>query len=226
MTKVVFSMIKHARIVTGIVLTLFVLPSNANVQAVPTPTTDPVMARNMKAIATMPSITSLDWRKPTATVGGNAALLAEVKQKHFPSTASIKAVQDYSDAHDGKGLLIWYDGQLVAQHFAENISDKTLFAGFSMHKSLIALAVLAAIEDGIIGDLDDSIGSYLSPWKDDLRGKITLRQLLQQSSGLAHYAFGSADPKGNALVLSSAIIRLRCSIRWWTFPAHFLTTIM
>jgi CubicO group peptidase (beta-lactamase class C family) len=205
MTKTVFLMNKHARIFAGIVLTLLALPANAETQVVPTPTTDPVMARNIKAMATMPSITDLAWREPTATVGTKGVLLPEVKPKHFPSTASIKAVQDYSDAHDGKGLLIWYNGQLVAQHFAEKISDKTLFSGFSMHKSLIALAVLAAIEDGIIGNLDDSIGSYLSPWKDDPRGKITLRQLLQQSSGLGHYSFGSDDLKGNALVLSSAI---------------------
>lgn len=205
MIKMMFLKTIYTRIFAGTLLALFTLHSYAAEETVPTPATDPVMARNVKAIATMPSITELAWRQPTATVGGIGAALPDVKRNAFPSTASVTAVQNYSDAHGGRGLLVWYDGQLVVQHFAENITDTTLFSGFSMHKSVIALALLAAIEDHIIGNLDEPIGNYLSAWKDDSRGKITLRQLLQQTSGLAHYPYGSGDPKGDALVLSSAI---------------------
>jgi CubicO group peptidase (beta-lactamase class C family) len=150
-------------------------------------------------------MTDLAWRQPTVAVDGSDAALPDVSQKSFPTTASLTAVKDYSDAHSGKGLLVWYDGQLVVRHFAENITDKTHFSGFSMHKSVLALAVLAAVEDRIVGSLDDPIASYLRPWKDDPRGEITLRQLLQQTSGLSHYTFSSGDPRAAALGLSSAI---------------------
>ncbi|MEH6607488.1 MAG: serine hydrolase domain-containing protein [Pseudomonadales bacterium] len=194
-----------ARVFTGTLLALLALHAYTVPYSVPTPATDPVMARNMKAAAATHAMTDLAWRQPRAAVAGNNAVFADINQKHFPSTAALTAVQDYSDAHGGKGLLVWYNGQLVARHFAENITDNTHFSGFSMHKSVLALTVLAAIEDGIIGSLDDPIGRYLSPWKDDPRGEITLRQLLQQSSGLAHYTFSSGDPRAAALGLSSAI---------------------
>jgi CubicO group peptidase (beta-lactamase class C family) len=37
--------------------------------------------------------------------------------------------------------------------------------------------------------VDDPVGNYLAEWRDDPRGRITLRQLLQMSSGLAQYRF-------------------------------------
>jgi CubicO group peptidase (beta-lactamase class C family) len=205
MIKLASLMTDQVRVFCGFLLALFALQLNADVHSVPVPETDAAMVRNIKAMAKMPSITDLAWRQPTAIVAGGDGVLAEVEQKSFPSDASLAAVRKYSDSHGGKGLLVWYNGQLVDEHFAENISQKTLFSGFSMHKSVIALAVLAAIEDRIIGSLDDAIGGYLTAWKDDPRGKITLRQLLQQTSGLAHYAYGSGNPKAAALVLSSAI---------------------
>lgn len=203
--KTVLLMTNFAQIYTGMLLALLTMHSYADPYIVLTPATDPVMARNLKAIAAMPSMTDLAWRQPQAAVGGSDAVLADVSPKPFPSTTSLTAVKNYSDAHGGKGLLVWYDGQMVAHHFAENIRDNTHFSAFSMHKSVLALTVLAAIEDGIVGSLDDPIGSYLSPWKDDPRGEITLRQLLQQTSGLAHYTFSSGDPRAAALGLSSAI---------------------
>jgi CubicO group peptidase (beta-lactamase class C family) len=205
MIKVTILIRDYARVFFGLLLALLALHTYADVYSVPMPATDTAMARNIEAMAKIPSITDLAWRQPTAIVAGGSGVLPEVKHKVFPSGAALAAVREYSDTHGGKGLLIWYDGQLVDEHFSKNISQKTLFSGFSMHKSLIALTVLAAIEDGIVGSLDDPIGGYLSAWKDDPRGKITLRQLLQQTSGLAHYAYGSGNPKAAALMLSSAI---------------------
>jgi CubicO group peptidase (beta-lactamase class C family) len=203
--KVVILMINLTRILTSILLLLLSQHLYAEVYVVPTPLTDPVMARNIKAAANMPSITDLAWRQPIASVNAGIVVTPKVNQSFFPAPSSLKTVRDYSDAHGGKGLLVWYDGKLVDQHFAENITENTLFSGFSMHKSVLALAVLAAIEDQIIVSLDDPIGSYLSAWKNDPRGKITLRQLLQQTSGLAHYTYSSGNPMAAALGLSSAI---------------------
>jgi CubicO group peptidase (beta-lactamase class C family) len=46
------------------------------------------------------------------------------------------------------------------------------------------MMVGAAIRDGLIKSVDDPVGLYLNEWKDDPRGKITLRQLLTMTSGL------------------------------------------
>jgi CubicO group peptidase (beta-lactamase class C family) len=100
---------------------------------------------------------------------------------------------------------VWYHGELVDSHFAEGVSAATPFTAFSMHKSLLALAILAAIEDGILEGLDAPVGTYIPEWSGDARGAITLRQLLGQVSGLEHMPMGSGDARAAALVLSSQV---------------------
>jgi CubicO group peptidase (beta-lactamase class C family) len=59
-----------------------------------------------------------------------------------------------------------------------------------MHKTLMGLLIGVAIEDGKIASVDDPIGGYLTEWKDDPRGRITLAQMLTMSSGLGQPRFG------------------------------------
>ena len=115
--KTVLLMTNFAQIYTGMLLALLTMHSYADPYIVLTPATDPVMARNLKAIAAMPSMTDLAWRQPQAAVGGSDAVLADVSPKPFPSTTSLTAVKNYSDAHGGKGLLVWYDGQTFLSLF-------------------------------------------------------------------------------------------------------------
>ena len=52
-------------------------------------------------------------------------------------------------------------------------------------KTLHGIVAGFAVEDGDIASLDDSIETYLHEWKDDPRGKITVRQVLENRTGLA-----------------------------------------
>ena len=174
-------------------------------QAVPTPESDPVMARNMQAMTTQPGVLELDWRQPKETVVGARSALPAPNPAAFPAPEALAKAKAISDQYAGHGLMVWYDGQLVASDFAEGVDVQTHFSAFSMHKSLLSLAVLAAIEDGIIGGLDDKVGTYIDEWSGQPRGDITLRQLLQQSSGLEHVAMASGDARAAALVLSSQV---------------------
>jgi CubicO group peptidase (beta-lactamase class C family) len=59
----------------------------------------------------------------------------------------------------------------------------------SMMKTVTALMVGLAIEDGFIGSVADPISIYVPEWRGDPRGDITVENLLQMSSGLAQYEF-------------------------------------
>jgi len=85
-----------------------------------------------------------------------------------------------------------------------------------MHKSVLALVVVAAIADGHIRSPDDPIGNYISEWQADRRGSITVRQLLTMSSGLAPlsrrggpfsdaWRFTSAAENTRPIILSLAL---------------------
>lgn len=73
------------------------------------------------------------------------------------------------------------------------VDVNTLFSLQSVSKSFTALAVLAAVEEGLLG-LDTPISTYLpefsvhSKYEEDPEDKITLRHLLSHTAGFTHIA--------------------------------------
>lgn len=168
---------------------------------------DAILASNLAGMAGRPGILELDWRAPAARqrVPGTSPAALAVDARAWPETASLQAVQAFSERHGGRGLMISHADRLVLSGFAEGNHAGRHFAGFSMHKTVLAVAVLAAIEDGIIASLDEAIGRYLPEWAADERGRITLRQLLTQTSGLRRFPFDADSPLARALALSSRV---------------------
>ena len=102
---------------------------------------------------------------------------------------AIARAQAYSDEQRGLGLIVMRGGVLLHESYAEGVDGSTPWASASMMKSLVALLYGIAIEEGVIGSLDDRVGDYLSEWDDDPRGNITLRQLMTMSAGLGQSNF-------------------------------------
>ena len=157
---------------------------------------DEVLLGNLQKLQERPAVTEIAWRQPKERVRGVAERVGLVLQTDFLADEELRAAITYSREHAGRGFLAWHDGQLVAADFTDGVDAHTQFASYSMHKSVLAIVVLAAIEDGLIESLDDPIGRYLQAWHADVRGTITIRQLLTHSSGLAHYAFDSKEAAG------------------------------
>jgi CubicO group peptidase (beta-lactamase class C family) len=49
---------------------------------------------------------------------------------------------------------------------------------------MAAMAIGLALADGRLDSLDAPVSRYLKEWEDEARGRITLRQLLEETSGL------------------------------------------
>ncbi|MEM1261272.1 MAG: serine hydrolase domain-containing protein [Pseudomonadota bacterium] len=180
-----------------------------NESAVPTadaaPPMDEALQRNMAAMAQRPGIAELDWRSPKERVAGDSRQRFSLSTDRFPAPNAIERALAYSEEQDGRGLMVWYDGALVASHFDDDIDETTPTATYSMHKSVVAIAILQAIEAGVIESLDDPVSTYLTEWQGQPRGAITLRQLLTHSSGLEHHSLNGPSPKAMNLALSSKI---------------------
>lgn len=79
-----------------------------------------------------------------------------------------------------RGIVVVKDGKLIAERYADGFDATTPQLGWSMTKSVTNLLVGRLVADGAVS-LDDD---HLRPeWTDD-RATITVRQLLQMTSGL------------------------------------------
>lgn len=152
-----------------------------------------------------PSVADLSGFTNTLTMQACPAR-ALIATPPTPGTiADLRRVDGYSRAHGGHALLVLHDGRIVYEAYKDGEDRRQLYNSYSMHKSVLALAVGAALDDEILGSLDDPVGVYIREWRDDARGRITLRQLLTMQSGLRLVPLGSGAAHEPSLTNSSYI---------------------
>jgi len=85
---------------------------------------------------------------------------------------------------DTRAIVVVYDGHILAERYAPGYDKNTRFLGWSESKSMTATLIGTLIASGKLA-LDAP--APVAEWKgkDDKRGTITLRNLLNMSSGLA-----------------------------------------
>ena len=121
--------------------------------------------------------------QPTQVVKGCAPTEQTRDTATLPA-ASFAEMKAYSDKHQGIGLIVMVDGKVVGEDYRSGASAATRVASQSMHKTVVAMMIGAAINDGLIKSVDDPVGDYIQEWRNEPRGQISLRQLLSMSSGL------------------------------------------
>ncbi len=142
---------------------------------------------------------------------GHMQLVAGSPEKPLPKVSfgdsgltidSLEAALAYGAETGSDALIVWRGGGIELEHYYEGADENTLTSTQSMHKSVVAILVGAAIAEGHIASVDDPVSRYLPEWGDDDRAGITLRQALRQSSGIDFptFAFGSLGPMMGLLV--------------------------
>ncbi|QIB67394.1 serine hydrolase domain-containing protein [Kineobactrum salinum] len=94
--------------------------------------------------------------------------------------------EDALDRTYTNALLIIKNGKIIYEKYRNNSEEHDRFAGFSMSKSVTSLLVGCALEQGRIGSLDDPIDKYLPELDGSGYQGVSIRQLLQMRSGVAH----------------------------------------
>jgi len=127
----------------------------------------------------------VEWFEPLAPLAhGSGRLLPQAEPPTIPQPV-LDEVLAYAQAQDSMALIIVRNGRIELEKYWNGYDRESLFNPQSMSKTLVGMAVGLAIADGRIGSVDDPIGKYLEEWRDDPRGAITVRNLLQMSGGLA-----------------------------------------
>lgn len=137
---------------------------------------------------------------------------------------ALEAAAAWAQEHNSAALIVLHKGVVQLERYWRDVGPDSLFTGRAMTRSLLPPLVGLAIADGKINSLDDPVGRYLSEWQEDPRGLITLRQLLQNISGLENPPL-AADPdpmsKNAQISLSSDFRKAALSFDLENTPGDF-----
>jgi len=127
-------------------------------------------------------------------VGGNsppAARVAAATEQLDP--AALEAAARYAGEHRSLALIVARHEHIAFERYWYGTGFDTPIDAQSFTRLLAALAAGAALSHRLIGWPDQPVGAFISEWRQDARGAITVRNLLEMSSGLAPMNGGGAS---------------------------------
>jgi CubicO group peptidase (beta-lactamase class C family) len=146
--------------------------------------------------------------QPRELVAGGAQPLAprvapELEQLEH---AGLEAAATYAGEHGSQALIVSRHDHIVFERYWQGTRFETLSDAQSLTPLLAALAAGVAVSHRRIGWPDEPVGMLLSEWSQDPRGAITVRNLMQMSSGLEPAAQGRPAADLVAAVLSAPLV--------------------
>ena len=158
---------------------VLILSACANTTAIESET-DSSKQKATAAFAPPANSAAMQTAKPLGLVSGGPVPLNEAL---FEQGRFADAIE-YAENLSSYSLLIWHKGALRLEKYFNGFDAELRPETASMHKSVLGLLIIAAIEDGFIESVDTRIGNYIESWNERPEGDITVRQLLTMSSGL------------------------------------------
>lgn len=152
---------------------------------------DPAVLRNLLLGQSPTDPAGVAKSQPQETVRGNLRDDFVVGEPVGIDPSGIAAAEAYAEKTESVALLVYHRGVLVHEKYWPGFDRNTRTNPNSMHKTVLALLIGAAIADGKIDSLDTPASKWLTEWQGDARRDITVRDLLQMSSGLEIPIFGT-----------------------------------
>lgn len=124
---------------------------------------------------------------PNGHVDGapGAFLPAAVEGRTSISPAALKSMEAWADGHSSRALIVVHKGKVQLERYWRGVSADELTNSRAITRTFTPMMLGFAIAEGKVG-LDAPIGRYLPEWAGDARGKITVRQVAQNVTGLEH----------------------------------------
>jgi CubicO group peptidase (beta-lactamase class C family) len=180
-------------LVTGLLVFLVVVPG-----AIGVVTADWPFWKRVLSMPRDPGEWPDAFYQPTAAIPGRPSEffpLADAATQTLDPAALAQAA-NWAEANNSSALLVLHRGVVQLERYYGEMRADTLFSGRAMTRSIVGMAIGLALADGKITTLDAPVSTWLDEWRDDPRGRITLRQLLQNTSGLEEVPL-SAPTRGD-----------------------------
>jgi CubicO group peptidase (beta-lactamase class C family) len=122
---------------------------------------------------------------PVVEIGGDAQPAPPVAVPGVPADpAALEAAVAEARLAGSRALLVMRRGELVLARYFGADDEHTLLPAGVVARPLAAMAFGLALADRRVDALDTSVARLLPEWDGEQRGRITLRQLLDETSGL------------------------------------------
>lgn len=138
------------------------------------------------------------WYQPTEQIPGFHDRFYEVVSldQQTVSPDALAAASTYAEGNASESLLVWHRGALQHAEYWLGHDQSDVVNSRSMHKMAGGLLIARAIAEGHIGSLEDSVTKYIPAWRGTGKDAITIRNVLQMSSGLRWFSIRDQPPFG------------------------------
>lgn len=103
------------------------------------------------------------------------------------------AAAEYAERHALHALLVQRGDTIVFERYGGGYDAEKPHALYSGTKSFWGVLAIAAQEDGVL-DLDEPVGATIPSWSTGEKARVTLRMLLQLTSGIGFGGLGTTVP--------------------------------
>jgi CubicO group peptidase (beta-lactamase class C family) len=131
-------------------------------------------------------ITEVSWyvpKEPVAGGGGEHLPRAQPNEIRIVAEA-LDVAAEYAESKKSSAIVVVHDDRVVFERHWRGHKPEDSTNSASMAKTVTALLIGIAVDEGLIRSLDEPASTWLPTWHKDDRARITVRHLLQMHSGL------------------------------------------
>jgi CubicO group peptidase (beta-lactamase class C family) len=109
---------------------------------------------------------------------------------------NVEAAAEYAERHALHALVVQRGGDIIFERYAGGYDAGKPHALYSGTKSFWGVLASAAQDDGLL-ELDEPVARTIATWRDG-KARVTLRELLQLTSGIGFGGLGASVPTFDA----------------------------
>ena len=95
-----------------------------------------------------------------------------------------KSDQEFMNSLQTSAFLVFRGDTLLYENYSSSQTKNSVSNSFSAAKTVVALLIGIAVEEGKISSIDEPVANYIPEFKGGDKSKITIRHLLMMASGL------------------------------------------
>lgn len=103
--------------------------------------------------------------------------------------AALAAAEAFAERTRSTSLIVYHGGRIQLERYWRGAAPDRPVYSFSMHKSVVALLVGIALEEGRLGAVTDPLARHVPALARDGRRRITIENALQMTGGFEAAAF-------------------------------------